>query len=140
MSSKREVSPRWDALMRFARVVAVCLLAVGVPGGEQVLEVVFLAWLLFSCKIISPCGSATCASQKSCPAATSCLKGCHAAPPPGTILIPRCTSAPVTYRFHFSCLAIEVFQQTKIEGGFAAPALAGRFTHQQMICNKYGVR
>lgn len=59
--------------MHFTRVVAVCLLTVGVLGGKQVLEMVFLVWLLVSCKIISPCGSAMCASQKSCPAATSCL-------------------------------------------------------------------
>lgn len=40
------------------------------PGREAGLEDGFLAWLLFSYKIISPCGTALCASQKS---STSCL-------------------------------------------------------------------
>lgn len=136
--ARKKFSPRWDL---WCVSLGGCLLAIGVLGGNRVLEMVFLAWLLFSCKIISPCGSATCASQKSCPAATSCLVNTVTQPlRRGNIFIPRCTSIPVTYRFNFSCLAIEVFQQTKIEGGFAAPTLAGRFTHEQMICNKYSVR
>lgn len=63
----------------FHRVVAVSLPAVGMLGRMQVLIMVFLAWLLVSCKIISPCGSATCACQNSCPTATSCLTNRHPA-------------------------------------------------------------
>lgn len=114
--------------------VAVFLLA----GG---LEMVFLAWLLFSCKIISPRGSGMCASQKSCPAATSCPINIVTQPlRPGNTSVLRCASTPVTYPFHFSCSAVGVFQQTKTEGGFAAPTPAGRSTHERMICNEYSAR
>lgn len=53
--------------------------------------------------------------------------------------IPTRTCTPTTFSFSFSRL-VKVFQRTKTEGGFAAPALAGRFTHEQMICNKYSAR